>query len=92
MHQQNALDSIMNYIWNRSCHMALHMLLDNILTSGEPPKEPSEQESNYALDFLEACAGCLKTSGGEILPELNHYRPSATEHTDTQQGLSEDMG
>ena len=69
------------------------MLLDDILTSEERPtsrprpprvqEELSQQEFNYALDLLEACAGCLRTSGDEILAELSHYRRSATEQTDT---------
>ena len=59
------------------------MLLDDILTSEERPKELSQQEFNYVIDLLEACAGCLRTSGDEILAELSHYRRSATEHTDT---------
>ena len=73
----------MDYIWNRTCNVALRMLLDDILTSEERPKEFSQQEFNYALDLLEACAGCLRTSGDEILAELSHYRRSATEQTDT---------
>ena len=63
--------------------MALHMLLDNILTTEERPKELSQQEFNYVLDLLEACAGCLRTVDDEILAELSHYHPFATEHTDT---------
>ena len=58
------------------------MLLDDILTSEERPKELSQQEFHYVLDLLEACAGC-RSSGDEILAELSHYRRSATEHTDT---------
>ena len=86
--RQIVMDIITDYIWNRSCNVALHMLLDDILTSEERPKELSQQEFNYALDLLEACAGCLRTSGDEILAELSHYRRSATEQTDTQHPYS----
>jgi hypothetical protein len=81
--RQNAMDIITDYIWNQSCNMALHMLLDDILTSEERPRNLSQQEFNYVLDLLEACAGCLRTADDEILTELSHYRRSATEHTDT---------
>ena len=73
-----AIDSITNYIWNRSCNMALHMLLDDILTSEERHTKLSQQNLNYALDLLEACAGCLRTSGDEIVAELSHYRRTKT--------------
>ncbi len=59
------------------------MLLDDILTSEERTEELSQQEFNYVIDLLEACAGCLRTSGDEILAELSNYHRSATEHTDT---------
>ena len=81
--RQNAMDIITDYIWNQSCNTALHMLLDDILTTEERPKELSQQEFNYVLDLLEACAGCLRTADDEILAELSHYHRFATEHTDT---------
>jgi hypothetical protein len=81
--RQNAMDIITDYIWNQSCNTALHMLLDDILTSQARPRNLSQQEFNYVLDLLEACAGCLTTADDEILTELSHYRRSATEHTDT---------
>lgn len=81
--RQHVMDIIMDYIWNRSCNVALHMLLDDILTSEERLTKQKQQELNYALDLLEACAGCLRISGDEILAELSHYRRSATEQTDT---------
>ena len=82
--RQNAMDIITDYIWNQSCNMALHMLLDDILTSEKCREEQlSQQEFNYVLDFLEVCARCLRTSGDEILAELSHYHRFATEHTDT---------
>jgi hypothetical protein len=59
------------------------MLLDDILTAEERPTKLSQQELNYALDLIEACVGCLKTSGDEIVAELSDYRRSATEQTDT---------
>ena len=68
------MDVITDYIWNRSCNVALHMLLDDILTSEERHTKLSQQDLNYALDLLEACAGCLRTSGDEIVAELSHYR------------------
>ena len=77
------MEIMTHYIWNRSCNMALHMLLDDILTSEERLTKQKQQELNYALDLLEACAGCLRISGDEILAELSHYRRSATEQTDT---------
>ena len=84
--QRNVMDIITEYIWNPSCNVALHMLLDDILTSQERltslTSRWSQQERNYALDLLEACAGCLRTSGDEILADLSPYRRSATEQTD----------
>jgi hypothetical protein len=79
----NLMNCITDYIWNRSCNVAVHMLLDDILTSEKCRKELSQQEFNYVFDLLEACAGCRRASGDEILAELSHYRRSATEHTDT---------
>ncbi len=82
--RQFVMDIITDYIWNRSCNVALHMLLDDILTRRCTCfTKLSQQELNYALNLLEACAGCLRTSGDEILAELSHYRRSATEQTDT---------
>ena len=68
------MDVITDYIWNRSCNAALHMLLDDILSSEELHTKLSQQNLNYALDLLEACAGCLRTSGDEIVADLTQYR------------------
>ena len=78
----NFMNIITDYIWNRSCIVAVHMLLDDILTSEERPTKLSQQEFNYALELIEACAGCLRTSGDEIVAELSDYHRSATEQTD----------
>ena len=62
------------------------MLLDDTLTSEERLTLQSlfsQQERNSALDLLEACLGCLRTSCDEILADLSLYRRSATEQTDS---------
>lgn len=84
--QPRVLEIITKYVWNRSCNVALHMLLDDILTSEERltlQSLLSQQERNSALDLLEACLGCLRTSCDEILADLSLYRRSATEQTDS---------
>ena len=74
--RQHVASVITDYIWNRSCNVALHMLLDDIVTSGKCSRTPSQQDLNYTVDLLEHCAGYLKTSYHEILTELLHYRRS----------------
>ena len=76
--QEYVMDVITDYIWNRSCNVALHRVLDDILTSHA---FSSQQELSYVVDLLEACVVCVRTSGDEILAELSHYRRSATEQT-----------
>ena len=74
--RQHVASVITDYIWNRSCNVALHMLLDDIVTSGPCSRTFSQQDLNYTVDLLEHCAGYLKTSYHEILTELLHYRRS----------------
>ena len=74
--RQHVASVITDYIWNRSCNVALHMLLDDIVTSGICSRTPSQQDLNYTVDLLGHCAGYLKTSYHEILTELLHYRRS----------------
>ena len=74
--RQHVASVITDYIWNRSCNVALHMLLDDIVTSGKCSRTPSQQDLNYTVDLLGHCAGYLKTSYHEILTELLHYRRS----------------
>ena len=68
----HVMDVITIYIGNRSCNAALNILMDSsaFWTSNY---ELSPQDLKYVLDLLEACAGCVRTSGDEIVAELNHY-------------------
>ena len=76
--RQYVASVLADYIWNRSCNVALRMLLDDISTSGERSTTSSQQDLNYTVDLLEHCADYLKTYSDEILTELLYYR-SATE-------------
>jgi len=53
------------------------MLLDDIVTDEECSTKLSQEELNYAIDLIGACAECLRTSGDEIVAELSDYRRSA---------------
>jgi len=68
----HVMDVITHYIGNRSCNAALNILLNSsaFWTSNY---ELSPQDLKYVLDLLEACAGCVRTSGDEIVAELDHY-------------------
>ena len=72
--QEDIVDSIADYIWNRSCNVVVHMLIDDTLTSEELRHQLSEQEFDYALNLMEKCAGCLETYRDEIIAELINYR------------------
>ena len=65
---------IADYIWNRCCNVAMHMLIDDTLTSQELHHQLSQQEFDYALDLLEKCEGYLGTHRDQIIAELSHSR------------------
>ena len=82
-----AMDVIIAYIWNRTCNMAFLMLLDDIRTHRWHPEDLSQPEINGALELIEACQHCLRTSSNKILTNLKHYICFATEPTNTSLAL-----
>ena len=53
----SVVDIITDYTWNRSCNVAMHMFLDDILTLQKRPTQLSQQEFDYAFDLLQVCMG-----------------------------------
>ena len=96
--QPRIIHLISDYIWNRSCNVAMHMLLDAILTSHIVTATEhscnfaallqsigaSQPECECVFNILEACLDRLKTRGEEIIDELTSYHRAVKQHTDTQ--------
>ena len=81
--REYAMSIITDYIWNRTCNVALLMLLDNILEPSErrhgsfqealTARGLSQRELNVSLDILKACIEHLRASSDQMLAHLCYY-------------------
>jgi hypothetical protein len=86
--REHAIDIITEYMWNRTCNVAFHRVLDDIITNQASFRsELSQQEIGDALDLMSVCMSILKDASSKMVADLSVCRSTtdlneqpATEH------------
>ena len=81
--REHAIDIITEYMWNRTCNVAFHRVLDDIITNQASFRgELSQQDIGDALVLMEVCMCSLKDASNKMVADLSVCR-SAKERTNT---------
>ena len=73
--REHAIDIITEYMWNRTCNVAFHRVLDDIITNQASFRsELSQQEIADALVLMEVCMCSLKDASNKMVADLSVCR------------------